>query len=209
MGKKILVLVIMVLVLVSSIQYAAALEARIRGARMVLQTLPGERIERSILVMNPNDIPVVIELSATGDLADKVKLRDDSFELEPGEEKKAYFTIRADRPGVTETSINIKYVPEEGNGVGFSSTVILVTKGEVFDSGGDEEEEIEEDVENEDGGFSFNPSGRNLPGSTSDRKLSPIAYLLGSSVLLGLALIGIMVYANKVKSKKRVRRTRE
>ena len=56
MGKKIFVLVIMALVLVSSIQYAAALEARISGARMVLQTLPGERVERFITVINPNDI---------------------------------------------------------------------------------------------------------------------------------------------------------
>ena len=41
---------------------------------------------------------------------------DDSFILEPGEEKKAYFTIDIKNPGKTESNVNVKFIPEQGNG---------------------------------------------------------------------------------------------
>ena len=40
---------------------------------MVLRASPGETIEKSIQVINRNDVPVTIELSASGDLAEKIK----------------------------------------------------------------------------------------------------------------------------------------
>lgn len=107
-----------------------ALTAKIGNARMVLRGETGEKVEKFVNVINDNDVAVDIEIDASGALADYVDIKDNKFRLGPGEEKKAYFTIYAVQAGSTETKINVKFTPDEGNGVGFSSTVIFIAEGE-------------------------------------------------------------------------------
>jgi len=130
MDKKTILIAFSLLIVIILMTNILALTASIGNARMVLRVETGDEIEKYILVKNVNDVRVDIELSASGDLEDYVEIIDDKFSLEPGEEKKAYFTIDVVKPGSTETRINVKFIPEKGNGVGFSSTVIVIASGE-------------------------------------------------------------------------------
>ncbi len=76
-----------------------------------------------------------IELSASGDLADSINIKDKSFTLAPGKDKKAYFDIEVAKAGTTESQINVQFSPADGkNGVGLSSTVIVIAGGSDTDT---------------------------------------------------------------------------
>jgi len=185
--KKV-ILVALVLMLVVG-QVSALLEARIGNSRMVLRAETGEVVERSILVINSNAVPVTIEMFASGDLADNVVLRDDGFVLQPGEEKKAYFTIVADEEGTSETKINVKFNANEESGIGFSSNVILIASGETVD-GSFEELGYEDDGEG---------------GDDSEGMSTPMILFISTIVLI-VILVVLIVYASRKKGKKVGRR---
>ncbi len=124
--KELFCLMIVFLIMIN---FASAITGSIGNARMILRVTEGDTIEKYILVKNVNDVDVNIEISASGDLEENIKILDDNFTLEAGNERKAYFTIKVKEKGTTETSINIKFSPIEGkNGVGLSSTVIVIAK---------------------------------------------------------------------------------
>ena len=183
---------------------ASGITASIGNSRMVLRLETGETIEKYILVRNVNDQKVTVDLSSTGELADRVKIKDESFELEPGEEKNAYFTISARDEGTTETKINVKFTPKEGNGVGLTSTVIVIASGEpVMD------EDVVKDLsdqENENGGF----LGIGKKASTSEEdkgsSISTDKVMLISTIVLVLVLGGLYFYSQNKGSKKKVGR---
>ncbi|MBS3088434.1 hypothetical protein J4402_01495 [Candidatus Pacearchaeota archaeon] len=184
------------IILILNITAAAAITGAIGNSRMVLRMEQGEEIEKYVLVKNVNDIPLTIDLIITGDLADEVELEEESFVLQPKEEKKAYFTITAAKSGTTETKINVKFTPEEGNGVGLSSSVIVITSGEG-------EEELD-DSETDDSG-----AGSPLTGSVISDNLSKISsttILTVSAAVLILALLALIIYSIN-KKKKKVRRS--
>jgi hypothetical protein len=58
---------------------------------MVLRMDVGETIEKYVLIKNVNDVPVNVEITPTGDLAEYVKLTETNLTLDVGEEEKAYF----------------------------------------------------------------------------------------------------------------------
>lgn len=132
-------LAILIIFLVLMQPAVSGLTASIGNSRMVLRAAPGEDIEKYILVRNVNNASVTINLFASGDLATNIKLAEESFVLVAGEEKKAYFTIKADEAGTTETKINVAFKPEEGSGAGLSSTVILIADEE-YKATSDEQE---------------------------------------------------------------------
>src|SRR3989344_7250315 len=123
--------IFLIMILLLSISLASAITAKIGNGRMVLRVQTGEVIEKYVKVINENNIDVNIELSASGDLADGVVIKEKNFTLKPKEEKNAYFTIVATKAGTTETKINVKFSPLEGaGGAGLSSVVILIAEGE-------------------------------------------------------------------------------
>ena len=121
--------ILILLMILSFIGSVSAITGSIGNSRMILRLETGERAEKYILVKNVNEVSLEIELSAEGDLAEYVDIKDEKFTLEAGEEKRAEFTIRAKEEGTTETKINVKFTPEEGHGIGLSSNVIVITKG--------------------------------------------------------------------------------
>ena len=130
-------LAIVIIFLVLMQPAVPGLTASIGNSRMVLRVAPGEDVERYILVRNVNNESVTIELFASGDLTENIELAEESFVLAAGEEKKAYFTIKSNEPGTTETKINVAFKPEEGNGAGLSSTVILIVDEKYKTTGGE------------------------------------------------------------------------
>ncbi len=177
-----------------------AITGSIGNARMIIQATTGEEIEKYILVKNVNDVPVSINISVSGELADNVDLKDKQFKLNAGEEKKAYFTIKALEQGTTETQINVAFTPEEGRGVGLSSTVIVVAKGE----------EIEDTGKSTAGGIlnwltggkNSTSTGNNESGITGAFVTPTSIGLISTAVILVIFIILLAVYSQKVKKKK-------
>jgi len=134
-----------------------AITGTIGNARMVLRLNKGDKIDKCILVKNVNDVDVDIQVSPSGDLSDFIKIKEDKFHLDAGDEKKACFTLIAGKGGTTESKINLRFIPSEGgNGVGLSSTVIVISNGfdesesGFIDSLFDSDDENNEDEVNED-----------------------------------------------------------
>ncbi len=193
--------ILALILLVVFMHSALALTGSMGNSRMVLRLEKGETVEKYILVKNVNDESIIVNLSVSGDLADYVKLKEDSFILEPGTEKEARFTIKAAKSGTTETKILVLFSPiEKGNGVGLASTVIVITDGD-----SDNSDEADEDESNNTG-FSFNPK---IPGIIEPGKefsLSPMVILSISTILLAAVLVALSLYLKKMKNRKKVRR---
>lgn len=134
MLKKIVPLIFILLLTISMIASVSAITGSLGNARMVLSKdengnpiKVGDKIEKSILVKNVNNVSLDIKLSPSGDLAGSIDIQDKEFTLDAGEEKKAYFTISVTKEGTTESKIDVTFTPLVGkNGVGLSSTIIVI-----------------------------------------------------------------------------------
>ena len=185
---------------------AEAVTASIGNSRMVLNAAVGEVVERYILVKNPNDGVVRIEMRSSGDLEKTIKLRESNFSLQPGEEKKAYFTIKSNEVGTTENKILVQYTVEgEKNGVGLTSTVIFI----VSEEGNADEEDVDENG----GFFGFGGSDDNEEetndesdsesslGSTSGSRISPLVLLTISTLVLAIVFVILLIFYVKKTAK--------
>lgn len=203
--KTHVVLVFAFLLAISLAYCASALTASIGNSRMVLRLDVNEEIEKSILVKNVNDVPVTISVFASGDLEKNVKLEDKNFTLNAGEERNVFFKIKAAKAGTTETNINIQFMPEEGNSVGLSATVIIIAGGSSANE--DDNSFIQENETSGDSGFGFNPGRNQLPAQNQPSfvfSLSPAVILAASTFILVIILILLVIYsAAKTKPKKR------
>ncbi|MFA6023455.1 MAG: hypothetical protein WC781_05190 [Candidatus Pacearchaeota archaeon] len=152
----------------------SAITGKIGNGRMILNTEVGEKIDRSILVINDNNITLNISLFPTGDLANSIIVNDKSFLLQPGEEKKAGFTIQSDKAGRYESKINVKFTPYQINesGVGLSAQIVLnVNEGN---------------------------SSINWPIKIGEEN-KPIFILFASTILLVIAVLSLLYFAKKKK----------
>ena len=73
----------------------------------------------------------------------------------------------------------------------------------------DDEQDNNQDNTVDDSGFNFNPSGNVGAVGNSDRSFSPVTFLLASTAVLVILFIVLLVYSNKIKTKKRARRPSE
>jgi hypothetical protein len=174
---------------------------------MVISANTGENVERSITVINKNDVPVTINMTTSGDLVKNLRIKDKtSFELNAGEEKKVYFTIKATEPGTTETRINILFIPAEGNGVGIPSVITFIASGENVTS------ENTDSGTDGSSGFSSLFSGQavNAEGNAPNfsLKLSPLILLGTLTAILTIIFIALIIYSRKLNHKKRMGRFR-
>jgi len=139
-GRKGFLCLVLVMVFVGMVS-AVPLTGSIGNARMILKAETGDEIEKYVFVENVNNVSVDVEIFASGDLVDDINIKDDKFSLGPGENKNAYFTVKARDEGTTESRINVQFAPSDGgNGVGLTSTVIVITKegGGWFDWGNED-----------------------------------------------------------------------
>jgi len=209
MEKRVLILAIS-LILILNLFSVSALEARIGNARMILRVEQGDTIERSIRVINSNNISVNITLFASGDLADDTEIIDKSFILVPDEEKKAKFKIKVTKAGTTETKINIQFTPtDEGNGVGLSSTIIIIAEENSIwnDWFGDDENE-NDDNSNEDSVNVITGDATSKSGNSNPAAIFLLS-ILGIFLILLIVLLIVLLNKKKraIKSKKRVKKS--
>ena len=187
---KIGLVIVLIFILVSTV---SALTASIGNGRMVIRANAGDSIDRYVLVKNVNDVSVKINMTVDGDLEKSITLKENYFILGPGEEKKAYFTIYANKNGTTETNINVGFKPTEGkeSGVGLHSTVIVITSGDSVDSPEPGEVDTGETI----GGAITRLTG-NVIG---EGKSSLVVFLLGMTTIV-LVIIFIFLMARKNKA---------
>jgi len=192
------------------IQSVSALTATIGNSKMILYPESDEEITRSILVKNVNDVPVTITFNVDPETTNVVKLEEETFSLLPGEEKKAFFTIRATTPKTESTRIQVQFSSEEDkNTVGLASTVSLNPESNNEDDFAPKPEEktsffsnlfnsdeppVEEEEET--------PEPDVMTGSavkTDDTQLiiSPILILTLTTIILAVVLAALFVYAKR------------
>jgi len=181
---------LLVAAILVSLPFTSAITASIGNSRMVLRVGPGENIEKSILVRNINDVPVTIKFAVTGDLSKNVKLKDESFILQPGEEKNALFSIKADNANVTETKINVGFFPEDGNSVGLSSSIVVIADEKYAGAG-----KLGQDSEIEDEKFSEYNKGDKLGVKTAEsaQDFDPTLLII-MGVILTFILMVLLFY---------------
>ena len=203
-SKSLITSIFIIILMLSFVSSVYAITGSIGNARMILRPEIGDSIERSILVKNVNDIAVDIELSTTGDLVEDIKIKDNKFRLNAGDEKKAFFTIDVRNSGTTETKINVKFIPiDGGNGVGLSSTIIIIPEeqknaGNIFNIFKDDKETIEGDQVNGEVSVGKNKVSKDIEKSDNMNKgigLMAIGETL--TILLFISLLILLGVANK------------
>ncbi len=209
-GLVVCLLVCAVIIMVSG--FSSAITASIGNSRMILRVGLGETIEKSILVKNVNDVLVTINASTSGDLKDNLKIKNPNFDLEPGEQKEIYFSLKADKAGKTESRIDIGFKPEKGNGVGLSSTIIVFADQQYAGkASGDENKSGVNDNSFDNGTEKMNENYSDLSNSPNENVYSKVknsvinakTLIISSVFLTGILIIGYFYYLTN-KSKKSV-----
>lgn len=197
---------ILVLLLLTSV---LALKVRVENAKMVLKLAPGEKITKSIGIVNDNDVSANVSLAVSGDLENNLKLEKENFTLAPQERIQAYFTLTAPKKeGTNETNVLVKFSSGEGSPVGFAASVVLITSK----SGNSTQSEDSAPVEQQNNSvYNSNPIAGNIANNISSIKFSPIYILLISTLVLIVILVILIIFAarrrpyNQIKLKKSVR----
>lgn len=199
MEKRIIYSVVGLMLLIAFVANVSAITGRLGNSRMILNADVGESVRRYLFIENPNDVPITIVITPSGDLINNLNLEENDFVLQPNENKNVYFTIKADEAGSTETKLNVMFKPPQGNGVGLSATVILNAGGSAADNS-----------DEDNGGFLGGLLGGNEDngetveenGDVSGMPWSPFTVLISISVALIVIFLILLVYLNKVKKKR-------
>ncbi len=124
----IIVLCLVIFLFILTLHNVDAITGKIGNGRMVLNSEVGETIEKSIRVINDNDVALNISVFTGGNNSELIKIYDTDFILEPGQEKNAKFSIKGVSPGRYDTKIFIQFssLNDKEAGVGLSSQVVLI-----------------------------------------------------------------------------------
>lgn len=196
--KRVLVIFTAVLLVLSMVNFASAITGKIGNARAVLYPevgLFGVTIDRTIQVINDNDVPISIKMEAAAN-SSFIQIVDKEFTLEPREERNAEVKIKLKKAGDYEGRVNIFFAPEDGKGAGvaLSSTFIIHATSTSEDTGSaDDSESVDEDG---------NPVTGNVVLDTfKDKKNLPIIIASVSTVILAGVFIILVIFSKRKKKK--------
>ena len=196
--KKTLMGVLLLILLIVNLGFSSALTGSIGNAKAILYPevngWTNTVIDRTVLVKNVNEVPIIVNLSLDSEGKDFIKLIDESFVLQPDEEKKAEFEVRVKKEGRYEGRINVFFAPEDPEikepGVVLSSKLVVMASKD------------KEDYKEE------NEASKINDGSTGsvikDNGSSGMGFLIVSSLVLLIILFTLfylMEKKRKVKSK--------
>jgi len=202
MIKRFGIIFAILFVLIISTGFSSAITGAMGNARMVLYPevngWTNTIIEKSILVKNVNDEPINITLQVDEETK-FIELIDKSFILEPHTEQEAQFIIKVRTEGTYNGKINVFFSSMEENkaGVALSSEIIVIAKK---DQGYEEEEPIEEEPTEEE-------EDTDVDGGVIDEgdksPFSGVWMLVGTTFILFLVLIGLIILLSKKGEKRR------
>ncbi len=201
LNKKNLALVFLALtIILFQIITIIATSGSLGGGVAIIRSEVGEKLSRSVLLINPNDFAVKVNVTITQDSENEVTLTEKIVDLKPNEQKKFYFDINVKKPGKRQIKLGFLYVPEkEGeNTIGLSTKYTLIV-GDEYDFNYDETDDegnvevsgIEETIEK------IKVSGNEIRSKISS--ISPGIYLL---ILTPILLVIFLVLLIKSSSKK-------
>jgi hypothetical protein len=218
LGKTLLIMILLIVLV--NLTFVSALTGSMGNAKMVLYPEVNgwfsTTIEKSILTKNVNDVPINVTLIISDDGSKEfLELIDESFILQPGENKNAEFLVRVKKEGryngrivVTFNSID----PEsKAPGVALSSTIIVIAKKDQDYKEVNEDEETDDEnseINETDENGTVNVFGGNKGSSDKETSIFSVkGFLIGSSVflLVILLILGYLVVkkTNDKKKKKR------
>lgn len=126
--KKIVVVLGVILLFLLTIVNVSAITGKIGNGKMVISSDVGETVSRTIRVINDNNVAINITIIPSGDLEDDIYIEDESFVLQPNEEKNAKFEVDITKAGTSK--INVKFTPLNGEpGVVLSAQLTVNTNG--------------------------------------------------------------------------------
>ncbi len=195
--KKILILFAFMF-LISGTLVVSAITGSIGNGRMILYPevngWSNTIVQKTILVNNVNDVPVNITLQLDSNASKFIELIDETFILEPDENKKAEIKIKVKKVGTYEGRVNVFFNSIDGKeaGVVLSSTIIVIAKKQ-----GDYEEE--EDNSNTEEG---NSGSSNNSGKTENSSSLIKIWGISTFILAIILLILIYIWGKKRKKKK-------
>jgi len=211
MKKSVFVVVGILMILIVFGSFASALTASIGNAKMIVRANPGDEVRKSILVKNTNDVAVEISLESVGDIADWIDLDDETFILNPGAERKAWFTIDAKSSGSYEGRIQVGFSSTEEDskgGVGLSSVILLRVSGDEDNTDNTDYTDGDEDTATN-SSVNIGGTGTGNVISNSNSEISAGTVLAVSSLILMIVLVVVLVFLAKKKSKINKKRGKE
>ena len=187
--RRQIIFVMLVGVLFANIFFVSAITGSMGNARITLYPeVDGKTntiIDRTILTKNVNNVSINITLKLDEEAKKFIELIDESYVLQPSEEKKAAFQVKVKNEGTYKGKINVFFSPMDSKeaGIVLSSTITVIAKK---DQG---------DQENNNGEDSDTPSSitENIIGSGN----SGIIFLSVSTLILLIILIFIIYYNQK------------
>ena len=202
-SKRVSVFIFATALILSMTLLASAITGKIGNARVVLYPIVesgGTSIDRTILVINDNDVEVNVSLQAA-EGSSLIEIIDKNFVLQPGEQREARFKINLKKAGDYEQRINVLFAPFSGKGAGvaLSSTIIIHATGESDNS---------DIVDNADNGESVTGDAVSLGDFVSDEK-NKWLIIASVSTLILLSLLIVLLFLsrkNKAKAGKDVKR---
>jgi hypothetical protein len=195
--------VVLCLALVLNSVLLSAITGSMGNARMVLHPevngFTNTVIDRTILIKNVNDVPINITLQRNENATKFVTLIDESFILQPGEERKAAFQVKVKKEGTYEGKINVFFKPVDNStkepGVVLSSIVTVIAKKD--------QSSYDNTPDNTDNTDNTNVDPTTVDGNNSNSKVNPMTLLTISTAVLLVVLIFLFFIAGKKGSKKK------
>ena len=196
----------LVFALFVSVGFVSAITAKIGNARMVLypEFENGKAIvEKSIKIINDNDVAVNVTLESDEALKDITEIIDENFILQPGEEKDAEFIITIEEEGNYDGRINIFFQEfGEKNGVALSSRVIIYASS-------DNSERPENDIRENEESENSEASQQNPIGLFAEKvNLSPVKIFFGGTTLVLIIVLAFLFYVMNKKEIQNLKKKR-
>lgn len=215
--KKISILTIAILFLISSSAFISATVGTLGNARMILYPevngWTNTVIPKTILVENQNNFTLNISVKADGNATKFIDVINSSFVLQPGEEEKAQIEIKVKKVGTYQGEVDVYFIPASGKdaGVVLSSTIIVIAKKNqgYTDTNNQTDTSDNSNTDAGSGDNSTNGSTTKLSSNTQKANLSPqtIIWDISTFVLLVFLLILLYIWGKKrSQSKKRKRK---
>ena len=195
--KKVLTSLTIIFVFLLLITSVNAIVGKIGNGKMILNATTGDVIDRTIRIINDNNVSIMINMFPNGDLENDTVIIDNNFTLNPGEEKNVGFKIYLKKPGVFQNRINVQFTPVDGkNGVGLASQITITVTGEEIS---DKNFKKLKGETNKDESQTFTTLGNILKSNSEDSIIkTPQIMLLISTVVLIIVLC-ILYYIYKSK----------
>jgi len=128
--KKVLLLLVFLVLIGNVFALTAALGTARGVVRVDVEAGQTTTLDRTLKVINKNDVNVKVGLEIAGDFVGRMDLEETEFILNPGQEKNVRYLVRVNQPGTYQGKIRAGFAREDGEGAGVGTTYTLIVLAE-------------------------------------------------------------------------------